>query len=50
LAAEVVAREPGLEEASLRRYLAERLRAPQVPRLIRLVSELELTRTGKVRA
>ena len=50
LAAEVVAREPGLEEATLRRYLAERLRAPQVPRLIRLVSELELTRTGKVRA
>jgi acyl-coenzyme A synthetase/AMP-(fatty) acid ligase len=48
LAAEVVPRDPQVDEATLRQYLAARLRAPQVPRLIRLVSELELTRTGKV--
>jgi acyl-coenzyme A synthetase/AMP-(fatty) acid ligase len=49
LTAEVVARSPDLTEQTLRHYLSSRLPSYKIPRLIRFVAELDLTRTFKVR-
>ena len=49
LSAEVVARNPGLTESELRARLARHLPAHKIPRIIRFVEKLELTRTGKIR-
>ncbi|MCC5807652.1 MAG: AMP-binding protein [Opitutales bacterium] len=46
LCAEVVAA-PGTDEAQLREHLARTLHAHKIPRLIRFVDALPLTRTGK---
>jgi acyl-coenzyme A synthetase/AMP-(fatty) acid ligase len=49
LTAVVVARNIDLSEQTLRHYLSCRLTPYKIPRLIRFVAELELTRTFKVR-
>lgn len=47
LCAEVVADE-GFSEPAVRAWLAERLQPSKIPRLIKVVSELPRTRTGKI--
>lgn len=49
LAAEVVSGIPRLEETELRAYLARHLPVYKIPRILRFVEQLELTRTGKLR-
>jgi acyl-coenzyme A synthetase/AMP-(fatty) acid ligase len=47
LCAEVVSRNPLLSETDLRAYLGAHLQAAKIPRLIRFVKEIEVTRSGK---
>jgi acyl-CoA synthetase (AMP-forming)/AMP-acid ligase II len=49
LAAEIVTRGTPPDEAELRDYLAGRLPPHKIPRIIRCVERLDLTRTGKLR-
>lgn len=49
LCADVVPARGKVEEGELRRFLADRLQAFKVPRLIRSVPRLELGRTGKLK-
>jgi acyl-coenzyme A synthetase/AMP-(fatty) acid ligase len=48
LAAEVVAREPRPSEAEIRAFLLHHLPTYKIPRILRFLEQLPLTRTGKV--
>jgi len=47
--AEVMSKEPGLEEKALRIFLSERLQSYKIPRIINFVDSIETTHTGKLR-